>query len=47
MPESQFDDFIDYLHLDDETLKMMSDYDMAVFIRDRYIVYMSNKKFTE
>jgi len=47
MPESQYDDFIDYLHLDDEALKMMSDYDMAVFIRDRYIVYMSNKKFTE
>ncbi len=47
MPESQYDDFIDYLNLDDEALKMMSDYDMAVFIRDRYIVYMSNKKFTE
>jgi len=47
MPESQYDDFIDYLHLDDEALKMMSDYDMAVFIRDRYVVYMSNKKFTE
>lgn len=47
MPESAYDDFINYLHFDDETLKIMSDYDMAIFIRDKYILYMSNKQFTK
>ncbi len=47
MPDSQYDDFIDYLNLDNNTLKRMNDYSLAVFIRDRYIIYKTNKKFTE
>ncbi len=39
LPREKYDEFITYLRLDDETLKLTSDYDLALYIRDRYIEY--------
>ena len=44
MPESEYNDFIDYLNLNDQQMQAMNDYDLALFIRDRYIVYMNHKR---
>lgn len=44
MPESEYNDFIDYLHLNDQQMQSMSDYDLALFIRDRYLIYMNHKR---
>jgi hypothetical protein len=42
--ESEYNDFIDYLNLNDQQMQAMSDYDLALFIRDRYLVYMNHKR---
>lgn len=39
LPREKYDEFITYLRLDDETLKLTSDYDLALYIRDRYFEY--------
>lgn len=39
LPREKYDEFITYLRLDDETLKLTSDYDLALYIRNRYIEY--------
>jgi hypothetical protein len=44
MPENEYNDFIDYLSLSDQQMQSMSDYDLALFIRDRYLVYMNHKR---
>ncbi|MFM7017153.1 MAG: hypothetical protein ACKOX3_12590 [Bacteroidota bacterium] len=44
MPESEYNDFIDYLNVNDEQMQSMNDYDLAIFIRDRYLVYMNHKR---
>ena len=35
---------IDYLNLNDQQMQDMSDYDLAIFIRDRYLIYMNHKR---
>ena len=42
--DSEYNDFIDYLNLNDQQMQSMSDYDLAIFIRDRYLVYMNHKR---
>lgn len=42
--DSEYNDFIDYLNLNDQQMQAMSDYDLALFIRDRYLVYMNHKR---
>ena len=42
--DSEYNDFIDYLNLNDQQMKAMSDYDLALFIRDRYLIYMNHKR---
>ncbi len=44
MQESEYNDFIDYLNLNDQQMQAMSDYALAVFIRDRYLIYMNHKR---
>jgi hypothetical protein len=44
MHESEYNDFIDYLNLNDQQMQAMSDYTLALFIRDRYLVYMNHKR---
>ena len=44
MPENEYNDFIDYLSLNDQQMQSMNDYDLALFIRDRYLVYMNHKR---
>ena len=44
MQESEYNDFIDYLNLNDQQMQAMSDYDLAIFIRDRYLIYMNHKR---
>jgi hypothetical protein len=44
MPENEYNDFIDYLSLNDQQMQSMSDYDLALFIRDRYLIYMNHKR---
>ncbi|HET6992572.1 MAG TPA: hypothetical protein VFJ43_14660 [Bacteroidia bacterium] len=39
MDESEFDSFINYLNLPESFLRSASDYDLAVVIRQRYLVY--------
>ena len=42
--DSEYNDFIDYLNLNDQQMQSMSDYDLALFIRDHYLVYMNHKR---
>jgi len=42
--DSEYNDFIDYLNLNDQQMQAMSDYDLALFIRDRYLIYMNYKR---
>ena len=42
--DSEYNDFIDYLNLKDQQMQAMSDYDLALFIRDRYLIYMNHKR---
>ena len=42
--DSEYNDFIDYLNLNDQQMQAMSDYDLALFIRDRYLIYMNHKR---
>ena len=42
--DSEYNDFIDYLNLNDQQMQTMSDYDLALFIRDRYLIYMNHKR---
>lgn len=44
LPDSEYNDFIDYLNLNDQQMQDMSDYDLAIFIRDRYLIYMNHKR---
>ena len=44
MQESEYNDFIEYLNLNDQQMQSMSDYDLALFIRDRYLIYMNHKR---
>ncbi len=44
MHDSEYNDFIDYLNLNDQQMQAMSDYDLALFIRDHYLVYMNYKR---
>jgi len=44
MQESEYNDFIDYLNLNDQQMQAMSDYALAIFIRDRYLIYMNHKR---
>ena len=42
--DSEYNDFIDYLNLNDQQMQAMSDYELALFIRDNYLVYMNHKR---
>lgn len=42
--DSEYNDFIDYLNINDQQMQAMSDYDLALFIRDRYLIYMNHKR---
>jgi hypothetical protein len=42
--DSEYNDFIDYLNLNDQQMQAMSDYELALFIRDHYLVYMNHKR---
>jgi hypothetical protein len=41
MEEDEYDSFINYLNIPEEFLRNASDYDLAVWIRQRYLVYRS------
>lgn len=43
LDESEFDNFIAFLNIPEEFLRTASDYDLAVYIRQRYLVYSNAK----
>jgi hypothetical protein len=43
LDESEFDSFIAYLNIPEDFLRTASDYDLAVYIRQRFLVYSNAK----
>jgi len=44
MTEDDFDDFIQFLNMDDDFLKTASEMELILFIKDKYEHYNSLKK---
>ncbi|MDQ3111417.1 MAG: hypothetical protein M3R17_16140 [Bacteroidota bacterium] len=44
MEEEEFDAFINYLNIPEDFLRTASDYDLAVFIRHKYLAYRSARE---
>lgn len=45
LDDDQFDDFINYINVDDEFLKRTSQYDFIVYVKRRYYYYMKQNKY--
>lgn len=45
LDNDQFDDFIDYINIDDEFLKRTSQYDFIIYVKRRYYYYIKQNKY--